>query len=76
VNSAENFYDSLNSYFTTDMSKGTLSNIAYSTNGYEAKEVVTPEGEHIASDDGFMEFHVDEQSLLDAIVQTFYDKVE
>jgi hypothetical protein len=40
-------------------------------------EVVTPAGEHaMDEDDRFMEFHVDEQSLLSAIVQTFYDKVE
>jgi hypothetical protein len=59
------------------MSKGTLSNVAHSTNGYEAMEVVTPAGEHaMDEDDRFMEFHVDEQSLLSAIVQTFYDKVE
>jgi hypothetical protein len=77
MNSAENLYDSLNSFFTTDMSKGTLSNIAYSTNDYEALEVVTPAGEHVRSEDGkFTEFHVDEHSLLEAIVKTFYDKVE
>jgi LCP family protein required for cell wall assembly len=76
MDAAENFYDSLNLYFTTDMSKGTLSNIAYSTNEYEALEAVQPEGEHMINDDGFMEFHVDEQSLLRTIVETFYDKVE
>ena len=75
MNSAENFYDSLNSYFTTDMSKGTLSNIAYSTNEYEALEVEQPEGEHVP-EDGYMTFHVDEHSLMETILRTFYDKVE
>lgn len=76
MNAAENLYDSLSSDFTTNMSKGTLSNIAYATNDYEVKEVVEPEGEHVIGDNGFIEFHVDEQSLLRTIVDCFYDKVE
>ena len=76
MNSAENLYDSLSSDFTTNMSKGTLSNIAYATNDYEESEVIEPAGEHVVGENGYVEFHVDEQSLLRIIVDTFYDKVE
>lgn len=34
------------------------------------------DGDHVIGEDGFMEFHADEQSIVDFVLNAFYTKRE
>lgn len=74
--SAENLYDVLIFYLTTNMSRGRMLNEVYASREYAVGEVIQPEGEHSIDSEGFMQFVVDERSLQEAVIRIFYEKAD
>lgn len=71
---AEDLYDYLMYFFTTDMSKGRLVNLLTTSVDYEIQDPISIDGEHVVSDQGYMEFYIDDNSLQQAMIDTFYEK--
>lgn len=68
-------YDDLEAYLTTNISRGTLINQAWTSRAFE-RTLMELEGVHQVSADGFMQFHVDEAALRQAVLGLFYQKAE
>lgn len=69
-------YDAMEPYLYTNIPKGQLANEAWAAKDYQRLETIKPEGTHQVGDDGFMEFYPDAESLQQAVLQLFYEKVE
>ena len=68
-------YDELTPYLVTSMSRGYLINKAWTTREYERRVAEIP-GEHRIGEDGFMEFHADEDAVEQLVLELFYQKVK
>lgn len=68
-------YDELTPYLVTSMSRGFLINKAWTTREYERVVAEIP-GEHRIGEDGFMEFHADEQAIEQLVLELFYQSVK
>lgn len=69
-------YDALQPYLTTNIARGQMANEAWAAKDYERLPTIKPEGTYQIGEDGFMEFHVDETSLQDAVLELFYEEAE
>lgn len=69
-------YDAMEPYLYTNIPKGQLANEAWAAKDYQRLETIKPEGTHQVGDDGFMDFYPDAESLQQAVLQLFYEKVE
>lgn len=69
-------YDALAPYLTTNLSRGRLINESWAAKDYARAPLVTPAGEHVIGSDGFMEFHVDEDALLQTVLSLFYEAAD
>lgn len=68
--------DELSPYITTNMARGRMINEINRAYHYEVEPVQYLAGEHNIGEDGFMEFHADEQSIVDFVLDAFYTKRE
>lgn len=68
-------FDLLDSYLTTDMSRGLLLSTVWNIRDYENVQLELS-GEHVVAADGFMEFYVDETDLQQKVLELFYQNVE
>ena len=64
-------YDRVAPYIVTDCSVNVLTALVSRFSEYELKEVVSPEGESILSEE-YYEFHLDEEALDDLVLGMFY----
>ena len=71
VNFLVNVYEEVAPYLVTDCTVNTLSGLLERYVDYEIRDVVIPEGENIIND-GYYEFHIDEEKFDDLIVRLFY----
>ena len=69
-------YDALEPYLTTDISRGRLINMLWSTRDYADAPVAELEGVYEIGADGFMEFHADEAELQKLVLEMFYIPVD
>jgi hypothetical protein len=69
-------YDMLTPYLTTDMARGRIINEAWNARDYEVDDAITLKGVHTVGEDGFMEFHVDEEDLQQVVLEMFYEVME
>lgn len=69
-------YDALAPYLTTNLSRGRLINESWAAKDYARAPLVTPAGKHVIGSDGFMEFHVDEDALLQTVLSLFYEAAD
>lgn len=69
-------FDSLSSYLVTNVSRAQMINDAWLSRNYERKPLYIPEGTHVVGTDGYMEFHVDEASLEQLVLELFYQKTK
>ena len=65
--------DGLDPYITTDISRGRMINEANRAASYIVEETVSPAGEYVDGEDGFVEFHVDQQALMELVLGLFYE---
>ena len=68
--------DTLTPYVTTNMVRGRMINEINRAYHYEVEPVQYLSGEHSIGEDGFVEFHADEQSIVDFVIDAFYTKKE
>lgn len=68
--------DAMDPYLLTDMKRGRIINVAWNTRDYVRLDTVQPEGRYVIGEYGFNEFHADEASLEDLVMETFYYPVE
>lgn len=69
-------YDTLEPYMVTNMSRNDFIKLAAKIVAMDEGETVEIEGSSKVGDFDFKEFTADEESLEDALLQMFYDKVE
>ncbi len=69
-------YDDLSSYLVTNLGRSKLISEAWSARNYTRNPLLEISGEHRVGSDGFMEFHADETSLAEAVLQLFYQEVK
>lgn len=65
--------DALEGHVTTDLSRSQMAREARTASGYAREEIVRLPGSHQLGADGFVEFHVDEDSLVAFVVQTYLE---
>lgn len=70
---AGTLFDAVERYLETDMKRGRLINMAWSTRAYSRTPIRLLEGEHVVGPDGFMEFHADEKALQKLVLEIFYE---
>lgn len=70
------FLDEMEGVVTTNISRGRMINEANKSYRYETPEVETLAGEYRIGEDGFMEYHVAEDAVLDWIMRTLYEPQE
>ena len=68
--------DTLSPYLTTNMARGRMINEINRSYHYEVEPVQYLSGEYSIGEDGFMEFHANEQSIVDFVLDAFYTKQE
>lgn len=73
---ASTMLDAIEPVSNTNMTRGRLINEINRAYKYDIRPVETLTGEYKAGDDGFMEFHADEESIISWIINVFYNPVE
>lgn len=76
ANKIGDIYDTMGSSLITDMKRGRMINEAYKAASYAKGAPYTIAGEHMVSEDGFMEFHADADQLAQLVVDLFFQKVD
>lgn len=69
-------YDQLEPMLTTNMSRGAMINTAWAARNYTRAETISPTGEHMINERGFMEFHADEDALRELSIMLFYEAAQ
>ncbi len=69
-----NAYNAIADYMVTDCSITVLSDTAERLSSYEIKEIITPEGEIVESEE-YIEFYADNEKLKELIISIFYEEV-
>lgn len=70
---AAELYQAAKPYMVTDMGSGTVVNLLNEARGYVSMGVVTLDGENIVNEeDNLMEFHVDDDSVRETVLNLFY----
>ncbi len=69
-------YDSLSPYLVTNVSRAQIINDAWISRNYQREPLYVPEGTHEVSEDGYMEFLLDEAALEQLVLELFYQKVK
>lgn len=68
-------FDTVSPYLITNCSRAQIINEAWASRNYERNPVYSLNGEHRIGQDGYMEFHVDEESLEQTVLNLFYQKM-
>ena len=66
-------YDEMDEHAETNIDRGWIINKAYESADYEREEMLTIAGTHEIGEDGFMEFHPDEDALLDMLTTYYFE---
>ena len=69
-------FDVLTDYLVTNLSRAQMVNEAWAARNYQRNPVFIPDGTHLVGESGFMEFHVDEDSLEQIVLDLFYQKMK
>ena len=68
-----NIYDALGEHMITSFRRGWLINKAYESREYQRQSTLTPAGSHSVGEDGFMEFHVDQDALCEMLTELYFE---
>lgn len=72
ANTIGTLFDTMGDVMVTNLKRGRMINEANKAMRYTREPMRTLEGEHRVNEDGFMEFHVDEEALQQLVLETFY----
>ena len=73
---ADTLLDAIEEVSNTNVTRGRLINEINRAYKYDIRPADTLAGEYKAGDDGFMEFHANEESIISWIINVFYNPVE
>lgn len=65
-------FDAVDTHCVTDISRGSMLNLANRAAEYEILPIVTLSGETVMGESGYIEFYPDEDSLTQMLAETFY----
>lgn len=68
-----NLYNDISDYIVTDISTGSLSNLADNFANYKLRNIYTPSGENVLGDE-FYEFYINSEDLDKTILNLFYSE--
>ena len=68
-------FDLLNPLLETNMARGRMINEVWKARDYTRAASISPAGEHTIGDDGFVEFHVDEDALTQMVLELFFEPI-
>ena len=69
-------FDTLGDDLYTNISRGRLINEAAKASQYKVEPITQMQGEHMVGRDGYMEFHADEEFLINWVLSVFYRPYE
>lgn len=69
---AEALFDGLTPYVVTSMSRGKTINTANKVSTYQMEPILMINGVHTVGTDGFIEFHTNEDAVLQLVLDVFY----
>lgn len=69
---AGKLFEQMKEHLFTNVSSGWLANLAMNTSGYGYEGIMSPTGSHSIGEDGFMEFHLDENALEAFLIENFF----
>ena len=72
-NFIDTLFDSVETFSVTDMGRGRMLNYAQAGARYELLPMAEIGGENVLGENGFMEFHSDERSLIETVIEMFYE---
>ena len=72
----EAFYEALEPYLTTDMSRGRLINLLWETRDFTNAPMMEVKGVYEKGADGFMEFYADDAALKELVLELLYTQVK
>ena len=64
----------LDPYLTTNIKQGKIINEIWNDRDYAREDIIHPQGSYTYGEDGFVEFHIDENALKEMIMNLFYQK--
>ncbi len=67
-------YEEVAPYIVSDCSVNALSSMLSRYSEFELREIITPEGENVLTDN-YIKFYVDEESLQKLVIDMFYTKI-
>lgn len=70
------FYDVIAPYLITNLTRGRIVNEAWKAKDYTLEEAVALPGTHSIGDDGYVEYHVDNEGLQQIVLDMLYEKVQ
>lgn len=73
VEYADRIFDALSAHMTADVERSWLVNRAYESRAYRRLETMTLAGSNSVGEDGFMEFHVDADSLGELLAANYFE---
>ena len=68
-------FDLLKPTLETNMSRGRMINEVWKARGYTRAASISLAGEHTIGDDGFVEFHADEDALTQMVLELFFEPI-
>ena len=71
---AQTLFDSVSDYATSSLTQNELASLLLTAANYKILPVEVLESEHVIGPTGFMECHVSEETALDWVISTFYQK--
>ena len=72
----EAFYEALEPYLTTDMSRGRLINLLWETRDFTNAPMMEMKGVYEMGTEGFMEFYADDAALKELVLELLYTQVQ
>ncbi len=66
-------FDQMEGHIETNIDRGWIINKAYESADYERREMMTIAGTHEIGEDGFMEFHADEDALVNMLTDIYFE---
>lgn len=68
-------FDLMEPNIQTNMKRGRMINEVWNARGYTREATVSPAGEHVIGNDGYVEFHADEDALVRLVLGLFFEPV-
>lgn len=69
-------FDTVDDYLVTDMNRGRILNLSNKARSYEFGDVLQIDGQTVLGSSGYIEFYPDQDSVMDVVLNVFYEAAE